>query len=270
MTFNSILAPYLIAYSGLIALKYKSGEYDPSTMKREGCCAKTYKFLFLTCLGPLTLLVKQFVEASGDILALPLLVLTLNACNIGGIFKKYTNKLAAGVIGLSEHSMEGLSELESIGGMFFKDIPVVILQALILFNILTCPELKEEPGLVYYTLIKSMFNLIVQFYYQWKKGKAMGEGLIVQCLQNMTARITALPYQKKIRKKKEKKERHDKPIFINYGCLQSPLPIMTTIMGMYQAVGFQFTVEVLKTLVDEITRVATVDDVDLADNQTDD
>jgi predicted Na+-dependent transporter len=51
-----------------------------------------------------------------------------------------------------------------------------------------------------------MFNLIVQFYYQWKKGKAMGEGLIVQCLQNMTARITALPYQKKIRKKKEKKE----------------------------------------------------------------
>ena len=58
MTFNSILAPYLIAYSGLIALKYKSGDYDPSGMKHDGCSGYTLKFLFLTALGPLTLLAK--------------------------------------------------------------------------------------------------------------------------------------------------------------------------------------------------------------------
>ena len=78
MTFNSIVAPYLIAYSGLIALKYKSGDYDPSGMMNTGRCGKTLKFLFLTVLGPLTLFIKQIVEAIGDIFALPLIILTLN------------------------------------------------------------------------------------------------------------------------------------------------------------------------------------------------
>ena len=35
---------------------------------------------------------------------------------------------------------------------------------------------------------------------------------------------------------------------------------MSQMMGSFQAVGFQFTVEVLKTLVNEITRVASFDD----------
>ena len=156
--------------------------------------------------------------------------------------------------------MEGLGELESIGGMFFKDIPVVIVQTLILFEILDCPELAEASTLVYYTLFKSAVNLLVQFFYQERKGKAMGEGLIVQCLQNMTARISALPYHKKIHNKKEKIEKQEKPIYVNFGYLQSQLPFMSQMMGSFQAVNFQFTVEVLKTLVDEITRVATGED----------
>ena len=77
----------MIAYSGLIALKYKSGDYDPSAMKNEGCFGKTLKFLFLTALGPWTLLIKQFVEAAGDILALPVIVLTFNTAHIGYYFK---------------------------------------------------------------------------------------------------------------------------------------------------------------------------------------
>jgi hypothetical protein len=83
---------------------------------------------------------------------------------------------------LDIHHLEGLVELEKTSQMFFEDIPMALMQVLIVRGVLVCQELKEDKFLVYFTFFKAIVNVLVQFYLQLLGSRAIGQGIIVHCL----------------------------------------------------------------------------------------
>jgi hypothetical protein len=182
INFTAILAPYWIAYSGILALKYDQGIYDPSVTSKDRCITRISKFIFLSFLGPLSLLFKQVVEAIGDIIAVILLILTCNKGRLGFQTQAVFKEISAWILSLSPHSLEGVTDLEKTAQMFYEDIPMATLQLLILYDVLSCPELKENKTIVLLTFFKALANILFQFGMQKLSSKAMGEEVILHCL----------------------------------------------------------------------------------------
>ena len=81
-------------------------------------------------------------------------------------------------------------------------------------------------------------NIFIQFYMYYLSSNAVGESLIVHFLQNMTARINILPFQRKIKRRKG-------PVYVDFGRLMTKYPIVSTMAGIFKSVKYSFTVTTL-------------------------
>ena len=60
--FLAILAPYWITYSGVVQILNDQGKYEKAERKKDSCCQKVVKVIFLTFLGPFVILLMQGIQ----------------------------------------------------------------------------------------------------------------------------------------------------------------------------------------------------------------
>ena len=89
---------------------------------------------------------------------------------------------------------------------------MAVMQMLLLIKVIDCQELSDDPFWVVVTLSKTILNILVQFIRQYFQSTASQESVVLHCLYNMTARVSCLPFHKKIRDSREL-------LYLNYGNL---------------------------------------------------
>jgi hypothetical protein len=75
VTFFSITAPYWITYSGLVSIRNIFGKYEEKRVKEKSCknfLDRASDYLFLTFIGPLTILIKQVIQVFGELILIPM------------------------------------------------------------------------------------------------------------------------------------------------------------------------------------------------------
>ena len=146
--------------------------------------------------------------------------------------------LSARLLGIGKHSLEGINTLNKTSQMYFEDLTMVIMQILILYKVLDCPALVEDPTVVHMTLIKAIVNILFQYTKWWLESSACNESVILLSLENMTARVSWLPFIKRIKNA-------DGQFDIDIGNIRASYPIASKMLGVYRNVQFQFTLKSL-------------------------
>jgi hypothetical protein len=126
---------------------------------------------------------------------------------------------------------------------------MLVIQLLILLEVLECPILLEDGALTFYiSFCSTILNMVTFFFIKRLEMQAASESFIMICLEGMTANISWLPHNKKIRD-------YDNPnLNIDYGNLKTSIPFFTKSLGFYFQVNFQFNDITLKSFITEVTK----------------
>jgi hypothetical protein len=247
--FISIFAPFWIAYSALLKIVLMQDRYEPSQVKKKGCCQKFLMMLFLTFLGPTILLtLSKIVLAIGEVVAVCFL-LTCNKRLVSRIKSWFDSVGGYILIGIDKYTFDGINALQKNSLVFFQDIPMVVVQLFILVGVLECPELLEDSSTFYLSLLFTLMNMSSFIITKLFEKFATDEYFVMLCLEGMTANITWLPHVHKMRKTTTFN------LHLNFGNLFANIPGFTSMFGAYFAVNFKFNDMTVRSLVNEIHQV---------------
>lgn len=131
--------------------------------------------------------------------------------------------------------------------VLFEDLPMIFLQALICFEILKVPGLKNDilksgsHTTLYWSIFMSIYSILTNFLSLIIESRGLNEYWMEFIMLTMRAKQDWVPYGSKIMYKKIK---HD----IDYNIIEFKIPIISDMLGLYQLFPFQFTEQGLKKL----------------------
>jgi hypothetical protein len=255
--FISIFAPFWIAYSALLKIALMQDRYEPTYVAKKGICQKFFLLLFLTCLGTILLMLSKIIQAIGEILAL-CMILTCSGKRVSRVRGCFDYMCSYILIDIDKYTYDGVMQLQYNSLMFFQDVPLLILQIFIFFDILSCPELLEDSFTFVLSFGSTILNICSFFLLKKFDQNATGESFILLSLEGMTAQISWLPHLAKI------KDTSEDTLSIDYGEMKTSIPIITSLFGIYYEVEFQFNDITVKSFIDAVTRrTSEIDTTDI-------
>ena len=207
------MAPFWISYSGLLSIRDYKGDYKPHNCEKDTKFQTIYKLLFLSFLGPLSILASQIVVSVGDLTRIFLRLVLSNRPWIANSVKIVTDRISCQILSVLPENFQALDYMDKTGKLFFEDLIMSLTNLMILTGILHCPEVQGSPFSVYFSLFTSSLSIVMQLVAMKAESKATGGSSLLLSLENMTARIRWLPFIKHIRTSEE-------PYIIEYGVLE--------------------------------------------------
>ena len=96
-------------------------------------------------------------------------------------------------------------------------------------------------------LFKTILYIVLSIYQQYWSATATGQNTMIYCLQNMTARINMLPFQRKIANSEDE-------VYIDFGNLETRMVLFTDLWAYTRRIPFQFTQTTLFSLAKEMNK----------------
>ena len=118
--------------------------------------------------------------------------------------------------------------------LYYEDLPMVVVNVLLATKVFELGGLLEDnPTTIYIGLTTTIINIIVSFVIQSIESGASDVSFMQLSIENMTARISWIPFQKTIVQAKY-------PIYIDYGMIDAPISYLSHRVGFYKRILFQF------------------------------
>ena len=125
--------------------------------------------------------------------------------------------------------------------MFYEDLPMILLQVGIVSGSIDFGDLMESNAMVVYIgLGTTCLSISVAFLVWYLESTATDASLTQLSFENMTARISWVPFQKAL-------YNCDEILNINFGMLDAPLPYLSHRLGIYKRVLYQFNRRTFQT-----------------------
>lgn len=154
--------------------------------------------------------------------------------------------ICATILGLNMFTFEGVTALKETAAVYFEKLPMFLLQILILAGVLKCDELVDDGALaIYLSFATTIFSLISSITLRYFESKALRENFIIYSLECMAAKTSWIPYLNLIKKREQSIE-------IDYGKLETPIPGLTSMLGIYLPIEYKFNEKTIQTLAQEL------------------
>lgn len=135
----SMMSTYLVAYSSIIKLMLDNGSYEEHVIKKNAIIAIFFKIIFLSFMGPIYIM---GIEMFSTFMAISQMYALLAIGYQGfDLMKDRFMYIFENILKLDEERAEGLKQQRTIAQLFFENIPMLIIQTLIQFNVLQCEQL---------------------------------------------------------------------------------------------------------------------------------
>ena len=186
--FHSIACKFLISYSSTINYLWLNGQYDPEKFKEYGCLAKIYKVIYLSFIGPVIFAMVQVINFVKAVLLAPFALI-----NCSGFYDWVEEKVNIQYekwFGLSVNLAPGRKVQMSIMQLCFESVPMLIVQALIFFKVIHCPELIQgsNSNSLYISMGTTVISIISTMISIKIESQAFDEQFLMYTLQCMKAR----------------------------------------------------------------------------------
>jgi hypothetical protein len=105
------------------------------------------------------------------------------------------------IVDIDPYTFDGICQLQRDTLIFFQDIPILIVQILIINGVLNCEQLLEDGSLTFYiSLASTIANLVTYIFLKILRMRATKENFVMLTLEGMTANTTWLPYYQRLQK----------------------------------------------------------------------
>ena len=161
ISFICAISAYLIAYSAMLNIELASGSYEPAAMRKRSCCLYVFRIGFLSCLGPLYLILIEIIQWFRAVFALLALV-----CGKAGVnaVDNFFDKVFQTLFDMNRYQLEGLDAQFRNTQLLFESFPMLILQIFILNGSLSgVLSHEEDPDAIVHdmTLLKIAFGTTI-------------------------------------------------------------------------------------------------------------
>ena len=156
-------------------------------------------------------------------------------------FENKVKSFSRSFIKLDDFADQGLQNLHGQAVLFYEDLPMVIVQVCIISGAIDMGEIMDaSPSVVYFGLSTTVLSIFVAFLIWYIESRAIDATMTQLSFENMTARVSWIPFQKSLVK-------CEKTLNINYGMIDAPLPYASERLGIYKRVLFQFNRKTFQT-----------------------
>ena len=246
----AITSNYLIAYSSGVQLLLHKGVFDPENWKKHHWVKKSLLSLSFTFISPLYFVLLTLLDMAITMLKTLAVIFVPKKRGFGRITEFLEGLIRR--MGLSSQEFNGLVEQKSMVQLMFQNLPVLVIDTLILTKVVNCPELLKESlnGLLLsYGL--TIFNLISQVITLKMNANYLKEDFLSYCLISMKAKFGWIPYIGKLEDQALTEN------IVDYHQIQCPIPFITPLIGIYTKISFEFSELTIRQLISTVGRIKT-------------
>ena len=249
MNLMAILIPYCISYSNGIQILITKKCYSTQRYANYSTITKFLLWINLTFVGlAYFMFIRLFNIFSMFIKALVLPLPTARYIKATKDIDSWIHK-----IGLERVEYEGILQQLSISQLVFQNSIMLIMNTLVLANVISASGIIEQSlGVLLASYGSTIFNIISTLFSLYNNAKFFKEDFLLYSLTCMKAKSGWVPFTHLIQKGELK-------AIINYNLIRIPLPILTSYLGVYQTIKFEFSTTSIRKLYSSILQIKEVE-----------
>lgn len=147
----------------------------------------------------------------------------------------YFQHMIESLTGLHKLQLQYMVDQRKISQLFFESIPMLLMQILILMNIIPTPEIVQQgKSAIVISSVTAIISIIINFMQLSFQSRAFREPFSLYALTTLNAKQNWIPYLWQVEKRQIDRS-------VNYSELEIPIPGITSKIGSFQKMNFQFS-----------------------------
>lgn len=147
----------------------------------------------------------------------------------------YFQHMIESLTGLHKLQLQYMVDQRKISQLFFESMPMLLMQMLILMNIIATPEIVlQGKSAIIISSVTAIISIIINFMQLSFQSRAFREPFSLYALTTLNAKQNWIPYLWQVEKRQIDRS-------VNYSELEIPIPGITSKIGRFQKMNFQFS-----------------------------